>query len=155
MILLVKLRNPSKISVPRFSGFATTPKHSAIMSRIRSTRTKAEVSFRKELWAKGARYRINYKALPGKPDIVFIKNKVVVFIDGEFWHGHNWPTRKAKIKSNREYWIPKIERNMQRDIENNEALKSLGYVVFRFWEHETKENLANCINKVLTAISRK
>ncbi|MFI5136554.1 MAG: very short patch repair endonuclease [Sphingobacteriales bacterium] len=141
-----------KTPVPRFnkhSGFETTPERSKLMKKIRSNNTKAEVLLRKSLWAVGIRYRINYKKLPGCPDIVITKNKLVVFIDGEFWHGHNWNIKKGKIKANRDFWIPKIERNMERDVENNEALNMSGFTVIRFWDHEIKKDLQGCINKIL------
>lgn len=141
-----------RIKVPRFneeSGFYTTPKRSKIMSKIRGKNTKPELAFRKALWAKGYRYRIDYKKLIGKPDIVLKKYKTVIFIDGEFWHGYQWEERKEKIKSNREFWIPKIERNIQRDVEVNLGLKSLGYTVFRFWQMEVDKNLEACLHSVL------
>ena len=75
--------------------------------------------------------------------IVINKNKVIVFVDGEFWHGYNWEVKKKKIKTNRKFWIPKIERNMQRDKENSIALKKLGFKVLRFWEHEIVKDLGD------------
>ena len=142
----------NKIKVPRFneeSGFYTTKKRSKHMGKIRGKDTKPEVRFRKALWAKGFRYRANYKKLVGKPDIVFKKYKTVIFIDGEFWHGYNWEEKKEKIKSNRGFWIPKIERNMQRDGEVNRELKKMGYKVFRFWEHEIKKEFETCFSMVV------
>lgn len=142
-----------RIKVPRFreeDGFYTTPKRSKIMGKIRGKNTKPELSFRKALWHAGYRYRIDYKKLIGKPDILLKKYKTAIFIDGEFWHGHNWEERKDKIKSNREFWIPKIERNIQRDREVNAALDELGYTVFRFWESEVKKNLETCLQKVIS-----
>ncbi|NAY91574.1 DNA mismatch endonuclease Vsr [Muricauda sp. JGD-17] len=142
----------SRIKVPRFreeDGFYTTPERSKIMGKIRGKNTKPELAFRKALWNAGYRYRVDYKKLIGKPDIALKKYKTVIFIDGEFWHGHNWNERRHKIKSNREFWIPKIERNMQRDGEVNIELNRMGYTVFRFWESEVKKNLDSCLNKVL------
>ncbi|MEM7484019.1 MAG: very short patch repair endonuclease [Bacteroidota bacterium] len=144
-----------RIKVPRFNeeaGFYTTPQRSKIMSKIRGKNTKPELAFRKALWAAGYRYRIDYKKLIGKPDIVLNKYKTTIFIDGEYWHGHNWEERKTKIKTNREFWIPKIERNIQRDKEVNRELKRLGYTVFRFWESEIKKNLETCLQKVILHI---
>ncbi|WP_350284174.1 very short patch repair endonuclease [uncultured Croceitalea sp.] len=145
-----------RIVVPRFneeSGFYTTPQRSKIMSKIRGKNTKPELAFRKALWAAGYRYRIDYKKLIGKPDILLKKYKTAIFIDGEFWHGYNWQERKTKIKTNREFWIPKIERNMQRDHEVNSALEKLNYVVFRFWEKQVHKNLDDCLQKVLTHLN--
>ncbi|WP_369998484.1 very short patch repair endonuclease [Winogradskyella sp.] len=141
-----------KIKVPRFneeSGFYTTKKRSKIMSKIRGKNTKPELLFRKALWEKGVRYRVDSKQLPGRPDVSIKKYKLAVFIDGEFWHGYNWDERKDKLKSNRGFWIPKIERNMQRDREVNQQLKEMDFTVFRFWTHEVKDNLKTCINDVM------
>ncbi|MBU2948182.1 very short patch repair endonuclease [Zobellia uliginosa] len=141
-----------RIKVPRFneeSGFYTTPKRSKIMSKIRGKNTKPELAFRKALYAAGYRYRIDYKKLIGKPDIALKKYKTVIFIDGEYWHGHNWEERKPKVKTNREFWIAKIERNMQRDEEVNAELERLGYKVFRFWETEVKKELDRCLAEVI------
>lgn len=146
-----------KIRVLKFTaehGFFTTKVRSSLMSKIGSKETKPEIVFRKALWASGVRYRKNYKKLPGSPDILINKLKIVIFIDGEFWHGYNWTDKKNKIKVNRDFWIPKIERNMQRDLENNSALKLMGYKVFRFWEHEIKKDLVNCIEKVIQEIAK-
>jgi len=77
----------------------------------------------------------------------------VIFVDGEFWHGYQWAQKKDKIKSNRKFWIPKIERNMQRDREVNHQLERMGYKVFRFWEQDVKKELGRCIKEVLDYIS--
>jgi DNA mismatch endonuclease (patch repair protein) len=122
------------------------------MRKIRSTETKPEQLLRKELWKVGIRYRKNVKALPGSPDIVVRKKLLVVFVDGEFWHGYNWEAKKKKIKTNRKFWIPKIERNMQRDKENTKALKKLGFMVLRFWGHQIKKDLEKCINKIKSTL---
>ena len=137
-----------RIKVPRFneaSGFYTTPERSKIMGKIRGKNTQPELEFRKALWQAGYRYRIDYKKLIGRPDIALNRYKTVIFIDGEFWHGHAWERRKAKLKRNREFWIAKIERNMQRDREVNQALQELGYTVFRFWDKEVKKELDRCL----------
>ncbi len=144
-----------KIKVPQFnedSGFYTTKKRSRMMSKIRGKDSKPEVKFRKALWHLGYRYRKNYKHIIGKPDIVLIKYETIIFIDGEFWHGYKWSEKKEKIKSNRGFWIPKIERNMQRDQEVNEALKEKGYKVFRFWQKDIKQNLNSCIEEIIKHI---
>ncbi|MGI9551204.1 MAG: very short patch repair endonuclease [Aurantibacter sp.] len=141
-----------RIKVPRFneeSGFYTTPERSKIMGKIRGKNTKPELAFRKALWEAGYRYRIDYKKLIGKPDIALKKYKTVIFIDGEYWHGHNWSVRKPKIKTNREFWVAKIERNIQRDHEVNEELERLGFKVFRFWESEIKKELGQCLHRVI------
>ncbi len=142
-----------RIKVPRFneeSGFYTTPKRSKIMSKIRGKNTQPELAFRKALYAAGYRYRIDSKKLIGKPDILLKKYKTAIFIDGEYWHGHNWSARKPKVKTNREFWVAKIERNMQRDREVNAELERMGYTVFRFWETEIKKEVDVCLQKVIT-----
>lgn len=142
-----------RIKVPRFneeSGFYTTPERSKIMGKIRGKNTKPELAFRKALYSSGFRYRIDYRRLIGRPDIVLKKYRTIIFIDGEYWHGHNWEERKQKIKTNREFWIAKIERNMQRDREVNEELEGLGYKIFRFWESEVKKELEDCLQKVIS-----
>lgn len=147
-----KKYSENRIKVPRFneeSGFYTTPERSKIMGKIRGKNTKPELAFRKALYAAGYRYRIGYKKLIGKPDIVLKKYKTVIFIDGEYWHGHNWEERKPKVKTNREFWIAKIERNMQRDQEVNTELKHIGYTVFRFWESEVNKELKRCLEEVI------
>lgn len=123
------------------------------MSKIRGKDTKPEIALRKALWAKGIRYRKNYKKLEGKPDIYISKARLAIFIDGEFWHGHNWEEKKQKIKSNREYWIPKIERNMVRDQDNIQKLEYAGIKVLRFWEHEIKKDLDGCVDCIMAEIS--
>ncbi len=136
------------IKVPRFeeaAGFYTSPKRSEAMKKIRSKNTKPEITLRKELWSRGYRYRTNVKKIPGKPDIVITKYKLAIFVDGEFWHGHNWDEKKEKIKSNRGFWIPKIERNIQRDDEVNEQLDTLGWTVIRFWQHKIVNDLRGSI----------
>lgn len=130
--------------------FDTTPERSKLMRKIKSKNTKPEIKLRKALWALGIRYRINNSELPGKPDILINKKKLIIFVDGEFWHGYEWEKKKPKIKSNRDYWINKIERNMKRDIENTRLLKSMGFTVLRFWEHEIKKNIDDCLNKILS-----
>ena len=144
-----------KIKVPRFkeeNGFYTTKKRSQIMSKIKSQDTKPEIKLRKFLWGIGLRYRKNVKKLPGSPDIVLSKFKLVIFVDGEFWHGYNWNEKKTKIKSNKGFWIPKIERNIQRDNLNNMYYRNCGWTVMRFWEHEIKKEFSVCINKILNYI---
>jgi DNA mismatch endonuclease (patch repair protein) len=151
----LKTYTENNIIVPRFNeenGFYTTKKRSELMSKIKSKNTKPEIKVRKALWALGYRYRKNVKKLPGCPDIVFTKFRLVVFIDGEFWHGHNWERKKAMLKTNRDFWIPKIERNMQRDSQNDELLSDKGWYVIRIWEMQVKNNFEDCINRIVNYI---
>jgi DNA mismatch endonuclease (patch repair protein) len=122
------------------------------MSHIKCSNTSIEIQLRKALWREGIRYRINLKSLPGKPDIAITKYRIAIFCDGEFWHGKNWETRKKSIKTNRDYWIPKIERNMARDNTNEKKLQSIGWTVLRFWGTEINKNLLSCVNEIKEAI---
>jgi DNA mismatch endonuclease (patch repair protein) len=132
--------------------FNTTKERSELMKKIRSSGTKPEVDLGKALWGKGYRYRKHYGRLPGKPDFVFVKNKVAVFIDGEFWHGFNWNEKKAKIKANRDYWIPKIEKTIKRDRQNNKLIKKMSWKVLRFWEKQVTTDLGKCIKRIERAL---
>ena len=124
---------------------------SRIMSRIRSRQTEPEIAFRRYLWQRGWRgYRINLKNLPGKPDIVYTSKKVAIFIDGCFWH--KCPRCFVEPKTNKNYWIPKIERNIERDLEQNNLLRNLGWSVVRIWEHEIEEDMDKCAEKVINLL---
>lgn len=120
------------------------------MVHIRSKDTAIEVKLRKELWKRGYRYRKNYADLPGTPDIALTKYKIAIFCDGEFFHGKDWDVRKPKIQagSNPEYWVPKIERNMERDRENEQALLAQGWTAVRFWGKEILKNTDECIRVI-------
>lgn len=121
---------------------------SQLMSRIRSKDTGIEVALRKELYRRGCRYRIHYGQVPGKPDIAFVTKKVAVFCDSEFWHGYRWADNRDRIKSNRRYWTRKIERNMRRDREIDEALQRQGWAVIRFWGKDILKDPGACADKV-------
>lgn len=111
------------------------------MSHIRSTNSKPEEIVRKYLFSKGFRYRKNVRTLPGCPDIVLSKYHAVIFVNGCFWHKHDcgrfvWPS------SNTEYWIPKINRNVERDKQNHKKLIDMGWKVLIIWECELKKNVS-------------
>lgn len=122
------------------------------MRAIRSKDTTIELALRKALWQRGIRYRKNYKGLIGKPDIVITKYRIAVFCDSDFWHGYDWENRKARIKSNQNYWIPKIERNMKRDREVTAALVEQDWIVLRFWEHTIRKELEECVDDIQEAV---
>lgn len=117
------------------------------MQRIKSKNTKIEVMLRKELWKRGLRYRIAPKNVMGKPDIVFKSKKTAIFCDSEFWHGKDYKEGKVP-KSNREFWIKKLERNIKRDEEVNRELRKRGWKVFRFWGKEIEKNLKKCADMI-------
>ena len=114
------------------------------MKRVKSKDSEIELLLRKELWNRGLRYQKNVKTIFGKPDIVFKGKNIAVFCDSEFWHGFDWENRKDQIKSRRDFWIPKIERNIQRDIEVTEKLTETGWIVLRFWGKDIKKNCTKC-----------
>ena len=121
-------------------------KRSEIMSKIKSKDTKIEIEFRKAIWKAGFRYRKNSKGYFGKPDLVLKKYKTVIFIDSCFWHGCKKHCRLPSTRKN--YWIPKIERNKQRDKEVNQHYKKMGWKIIRVWEHNINKNLDKIIAKV-------
>ena len=120
------------------------------MQNIKSKDTKIEVQMRKALWAKGYRYRKNDKKLPGKPDIVLGKYKIVIFCDSEFFHGKDWEVLKPRLEkgTNPEYWVKKIENNRRRDDEINKELTFEGWTVIRFWGKDIKNKLDECIKVI-------
>lgn len=124
------------------------------MSRIKSKDTSIEVSLRRALWKKGYRYRKNYDELPGKPDIVLTKYKIVIFCDGELFHGKNWEVLKPKLLkgNNPDFWVKKIERNMKRDDENDKKLLFLGWTVIHFWGNDILRNTDQCVRVIEEAI---
>ena len=133
----------------------TTEYRSKMMKKIHSTGGKAEVILAKLLYHEGIRYRKNFKGLPGKPDIAITKYKIAVFIDGEFWHGYNWEFQKNnRIHTNRDYWIPKIEKNITRDKKVTVELQKMGWIVLRFWEkHQVLKDPQKCKNIVLKYVA--
>ena len=125
------------------------------MQAVKNKNSKIEILLRKELWNRGLRYQKNRNDVFGKPDIVFKGKKVAVFCDSEFWHGYNWEERKKDFKSHQEFWIPKIERNMQRDIEVTQKLQSQGWTVLRFWGAEIKKETEKCALIIEKAVKEK
>ena len=126
---------------------------SAYMSRIRGKGTRIERTLGSAMWRVGLRYRKQPK-LPGKPDFVFLRPRVAVFCDSHFWHGYRWSDGASEaIRKNRDFWLPKIERNIERDKEVNDQLQRAGWVVVRFWEHEILEDPAACVDRVKNVLS--
>ena len=124
------------------------------MKAIRCKDTKIELVLRKELWSRGIHYRKNCKDLPGKPDIVFKGKKIAVFCDSEFWHGYDWENQKARIGTRREYWLKKIERNIERDEEVRRELESMGYTVIRFWGKSILKDPSKCADEIQDLLDR-
>lgn len=132
-------------------------KRSEVMSKIRSKNTKPEMALRKALFAKGFRYRINYKKLPGKPDIVFPKYKTAIFVHGCFWHHHEGCKYGYTPKSNTDFWIKKISSNQERDKKNTLQILSMAWKVLVVWECEIKQkdNIEKLVSKVIGTLNEK
>ena len=120
------------------------------MSKIRGKNTTIEVTLQKALWAKGYRYRKNYKKLPGSPDICLTKYRIAIFCDSEFFHGKDWEILKPRLEksNNSNFWISKISRNRERDEEVNKQLLFMGWTVIRFWGNDIKKNTDECVKVV-------
>lgn len=118
------------------------------MRRIKSKDTSIETMLRKELWRKGYRYRKNCADIYGKPDICFKGKKIAVFCDSEFWHGKNLLEGKYIPKTNTDFWVKKIKRNIERDSEVNNFLEKKGWTVLRFWEEDIRTNIFNCVETI-------
>lgn len=130
----------------------TKDKRSWNMSRIHSTGTSLELKVRKYLFNKGFRYRINVKSLPGKPDVVMKKYNTVIFINGCFWHKHENCYRSNIPKTNSNYWIEKLSKNVERDKKNIEQLKSDGWNVIVLWECKIEKDFDNTMKQVIENI---
>lgn len=134
------------------------------MKKIKGENTRPEVLLRHLLWQEGLRYRKNYKALPGKPDIAITRYKIAIFVDGEFWHGKDYdggdyPGRKyhslreqIEHGNNSDFWKQKIERNMQHDLEIEAELNGLGWKVIRFWSKDVLKCPDKCLQAVHEAV---
>ena len=120
------------------------------MSKIRGKNTTIEVTLQKALWAKGYRYRKNYKKLPGSPDICLTKYRIAIFCDSEFFHGKDWEVLKAKVEKgdNGEYWSKKIQENITRDNEKDKALNALGWTVIHFWGEDILKKTDECVKVI-------
>jgi DNA mismatch endonuclease, patch repair protein len=142
---------------PSYKGLkASSELASRIKAKNKAANTKCEILLRSALWRRGLRFRKNVRELPGKPDVVFPRERVVVFVDGDFWHGRNWEERRRKLAAgvNSGYWVAKIQTNMDRDARHNEELTQLGWTVLRFWETDVLTDLtgtAISVNEVVQA----
>lgn len=127
----------------------TPERRSWNMSRIKGMNTKPEIEVRKCAYRRGLRYRTHIMSLPGRPDMIFSGAGVVVFIDGDFWHGWHFPKWKQRLSP---YWKEKIERNIKRDKKNFRKLRTAGWVVVRLWEHEVKKDVEACVDRIVSAL---
>ena len=124
------------------------------MSKIKSKDTLPEIRLRKALWRIGYRYRLHYKSLPGKPDIVILKYKIVIFVHGCFWHRHKNCIEASRPKTNSEYWETKINKNIERDKKHQKEIKKTGYKIIIIWECMVKKDIEENI-KLLEKLLRK
>ena len=125
------------------------------MQAVKSKGSKIERMLAKELWKRGYRYRKNCTEIFGKPDIVFKSLKIAIFCDSNFWHGKDWQIKKHEIKSNRDFWYKKIEKNIERDKIVTDELTKQGWLVLRFWGTDIKKETVQCVNKIEEKILEK
>ena len=133
------------------SDVLSKKQRSYCMSQIQGKNTGPEIVLRKALWNMGYRYRVKNK-LPGKPDIVYPSLKIVIFVDGCFWH--KCPNHYQPPKTRVSFWKNKISGNVERDKKNNMLLQSDGWHVIRVWEHEIKDSLSTCVYQISETLSR-
>ena len=127
----------------------TKEQRSRNMQRIKGKDPKPERKLRLALWHAGIRYRKNYRILAGTPDIATTRYKLAVFVDGDFWHGKGHQEAPGEqIRTNREYWVPKLTRNVERDKEVNDALTADGWLVLRYWESDIKKNVEAVVEDI-------
>lgn len=125
------------------------------MSRIKGSGSKIERVLGSALWRAGVRYRKQYKAVPGRPDFAVVYARIAIFCDSSFWHGRGWPNASEAFRTNRDFWVPKIESNIRRDAEVNALLVQRGWVVVRFWDDDILKRTDECVAKVLRAIEQR
>ena len=130
----------------------TSPEISKRMSHVKTKKNSAEVMIAKSVWHRGYRYRLNYKALPGSPDVALTKYRIAIFIDGEFWHGKNFEQRKNKLKNNKDYWIEKIQENIDRDLRNDKLLRQMAWYPIHFWSNDVIKYCNQCIDEIIYTI---
>lgn len=135
-------------------GKKTPEQISKNMQMVKNKDSEIELLLRAELRNRNIRYRKNANDIIGKPDIVFKGKKIAIFCDSEFWHGYDWNKKRLEIKSNQDFWIPKLERNMQRDKEVNEMLEKDGWTVLRFWGNEIKKDLNRCADIIEAEVKK-
>ena len=153
--------SPEPSTAPRasYKGLRPASPRATLAARgsSKKTDTRCEVALRRALWAAGCRYRKNVPGLPGRPDVVFSGARIVVFCDGDFWHGRDWETRRRKLGhgTNSAYWIAKIQRNIERDRQNTRLLQEMGWTVLRFWESRIRSDPAGVTRTVCEALLAK
>lgn len=122
------------------------------MARVKSSGTKIETVLGAAMWKRGIHYRKQYRKIPGRPDFAVVHAKIAIFCDSSFWHGRGWPEAAAAFRTNRDFWLPKIAANIRRDVEVNELLDRLGWIVLRFWDTDILKRTDGCVESVLRAL---
>lgn len=133
-------------------SYDSTPETRKCMSKVKLKNGAAEQLLAKKLWHLGYRYRKHDRRLPGSPDIAIPRHRIAIFVDGEFWHGKDWETRKPRLRRNREYWIEKIEENIARDKSVDEQLRNMDWVPMHFWSKEALKDTDACVSDILGMI---
>lgn len=142
----------SKSPDPSAMDNLTPSQRSRCMSHVRTSGTDLEKLIEDQIRGLGLRYRRNDPTLPGKPDFIFLRRRVAVFVDGDFWHGYRFPVWKANLSS---FWQTKIESNRRRDRRNFHTLRRRGWKVVRLWQHEIRNDPRRCLTRIADALSLK
>lgn len=125
------------------------------MQHIKAQDTRAEVMLRKALWHHGLRYRKNWQGLPGKPDIVLTRQKIAIFVDGDFWHARGHAAHPGEqVATNKAFWQKKLARNVEHDQLVNDTLTCMGWLVLRFWESDIKRDLPGVVAEIMAYAGR-
>ena len=132
--------------------YDSTPETRKRMAKVKLKNGTAEQLLAMRLWHLGYRYRKNDKRLPGSPDIAITKYQIAIFVDGEFWHGKDWESRKERLKRNRTYWIEKIEENIARDERVDQELRAQGWIPLHFWEKDVLKDVDLCLDEILSCL---
>jgi DNA mismatch endonuclease (patch repair protein) len=141
---------------PSYKGLRPASEAASRSKRAnRKTDTAHELLLRRALWRRGLRYRKHASDLPGRPDLVFRRARVVVFCDGDFWHGRDWEKLRAQLarRHNADYWLAKITRNRRRDADNTALLQRQGWRVIRLWETDVVANVEAAADAVSAAVA--
>jgi DNA mismatch endonuclease (patch repair protein) len=145
-------------TTPSFDGFHPASERASAAARGASTKTntRCEQALRRELWRRGLRYRLHHPGLPGRPDIVFARQRVVVFCDGDFWHGRDLTRRLAALAAghNATYWLAKVQGNVERDRRQTGALEASGWTVLRFWETDILCRTGYVADQIIAAVQK-
>jgi DNA mismatch endonuclease (patch repair protein) len=142
---------------PSYKGLrpASPQATKAARGSSKKTDSSCELALRRALWAAGCRFRKDVAELPGRPDIVFSGARIAVFCDGDFWHGRDWDERRRKLGrgTNPQYWLAKIQRNIERDWQNTARLQEMGWTVIRVWESQIRSDLTGVVRAILDALA--